>query len=96
MALYHAVLIFPHGAREGRYEFEAPDSFMQNAPARIVDTFLSTVDGLSLPDVPVDNEINAAHAYRDIATVTATGSLFLRAGGAVPFIAMISPARKAA
>lgn len=92
MPKFHAVLMFPQGAREGRYEFEAPSSFMQNAPARIVDQFLATVDGLDLPDAVIDNEINTAHNYRDISTVTATGSMYLRAGGVVPFVAMISPA----
>jgi hypothetical protein len=93
MPKYRAILIFPQGASEGRYEFEAPEAFMQNSPSRIVDTFLSTVEGLDLPGVPVDNEINAAHNYRDIETVTASGSLILRSGGVVPFVAMISPNR---
>ncbi len=93
MAKYRAVLLFPEGADEGRYEFDAPESFMQNSPARIVDAFLNTVDGLELPGDAVDNEINAAHNFRDIQTVTATGSLVTRTGRAVPFVAMISPAR---
>lgn len=93
MAKYRAILLFPEGANEGRYEFDAPESFMQNSPSRIVDTFLSTVDGLDLPGTPIDNEINAAHNFRDIQTVTASGSMVMRSGNHVPFVAMISPAR---
>lgn len=93
MAKYRAVLLFPQGATEGRYEFDAPESFMQNSPSRIVDAFLSTVDGLDLPGVPVDNEINAAHNFHDIQTVTASGSILMRSGDSVPFVTMISPAR---
>jgi hypothetical protein len=92
MAKYRAILLFPQGASEGRYEFEAPESFMQNSPARIVDTFLNTVEGLDLPGGIVDSEINAAHNYRDLQTVTASGALIVRFGKAVPFVAMISPA----
>jgi len=92
MAKYRAILLFPQGSNEGRYEFDAPETFMQNSPSRIVDTFLSTVEGLDLPSAPVDNEINSAHNFRDIQTVTASGSFILRTGTNVPFVAMISPA----
>lgn len=90
MATYRAILLFPGEAGEGRYEFDAPSEFIDNAPARIVDSFLSTVQGLTVPGEIIDSEINAAHNYRDIRTVTASGSIILKGGGAVPFLAMIS------
>ncbi|MEM6666337.1 MAG: hypothetical protein AAF638_08035 [Pseudomonadota bacterium] len=92
MATYRAILLFPEGG-EGRYEFEAPEAFIENPPARVVDTFLSTVEGLDLPAPAVDSEINAAHNFRDIRCVTASGSIQLRTGSVVPFVAMISEAR---
>jgi hypothetical protein len=91
---YRAIIVLPSGASEGRFEFDAPESFMQNPPSRIMDTFLSTVDGLDLPGVPVESEINSAHNFRDTRTVTASGSFILRTGTAVPFVAMISPSRE--
>lgn len=93
MPKYRAILLFPQGASEGRFEFDAPETFMQNSPSRIMDTFLSTVDGLDLPGTVVDNEINAAHNFRDIQTVTASGSFSMKSGKSIPFVAMISPAR---
>ena len=93
MPKYRAILLFPQGANEGRFEFDAPESFMDNSPSRVVDTFLSTVDSFDLPASVVDNEINSAHNFRDIQTVIASGSLTLKTGTSVPFVAMISPAR---
>ncbi|MCZ8259399.1 MAG: hypothetical protein O9333_04640 [Beijerinckiaceae bacterium] len=93
MTKYRAIIVLPAGASEGRFEFDAPEGFMQNAPSRIVDTFLSTVSGLDLPSDPVESEINSAHNFRDTQTVTASGSFIMRTGTAVPFVAMISPAR---
>jgi hypothetical protein len=93
MPKYRAILLFPQGANEGRFEFDAPESFMDNSPSRVMDTFLSTIDNFDLPAVVVDNEINSAHNFRDIQTVTASGSLTLKNGNSVPFVAMISPAR---
>ncbi|GGH32012.1 hypothetical protein GCM10007036_43600 [Alsobacter metallidurans] len=95
MPRFRAVLIFPENSGEARYEFEAPATFMQGSATRIVDAFLNTVDGLDLPDVPVDHEINSANAYRSSASVsvTATGSITFRTGTAVPFVLLISPAK---
>ncbi|MEZ5840553.1 MAG: hypothetical protein R3D02_09010 [Hyphomicrobiales bacterium] len=95
MATFRAILLFPGDAGEGRYEFEAPSEFIENAPARIVDSFLNTIQGLTVPGEIIDAEINAAHNYRDIRTVTASGSLILKGGGAVPFLVMISENRDA-
>ncbi len=69
MTKYRAIIVLPAGASEGRFEFDAPEGFMQNAPSRIVDTFLSTVSGLDLPSDPVESEINSAHNFRDTQTV---------------------------
>ncbi len=89
MTKYKAIVLIPGSDGEGRYEFEAPNEFIQNSPARVVDMFLNTVEGLNLPGEVLDSEINAAHNYRDIRTVTASGSIFFKDGGTVPFLTMI-------
>lgn len=95
MPRFRAVLIFPESSGEARYEFDAPASIMQGSATRIVDAFLNTTDGLDLPDVPVDHEINSANAFRSVAavSVTATGSITLRNGAAIPFVLLISPTK---
>lgn len=93
MAKYRAILLFPQGANEGHYEFDAPESFMQNSSSRIVDAFLRTVEGLDLPGTHIDKEINSAQNFRDTQTVTAAGSFVMRTGSTVPFVSVISPAR---
>ena len=93
MQKYRAALLFPEGAGEQRYEFEAPDTFFHTSPSRIIDTFLGTINNMNLPGNPVDNEINGAHNYRDIKTVTGGGSIILETGQTIPFVIMISPAR---
>lgn len=95
MPRFRAVLIFPD-AGEARYEFDAPDDFLAASAARVMDTFLNTVDGLDLPGAPVHHEINSANAHRSAGAVTASGSIQLRDGAAVPFVAMISQAKAAA
>lgn len=92
MKKYRAIIVLPSGASEGRYEFDAPQSFMEDAPSRIMDTFLATVSGLDLPGVPVQNEINSAYNHRLRETVTATGAFIMRTGPSIPFVAMISSA----
>ncbi|WP_406854801.1 hypothetical protein ABEG18_19980 [Alsobacter sp. KACC 23698] len=96
MPRFRAVLIFPESSGEARYEFEAPSTFVSGSATRVVDAFLNTADGLDLPGAPVDHEINSANAYRTAGavSVTATGTLTLRTGAPVPFVLLISPARR--
>ena len=97
MSRLRAVLIFPETSGEARYEFDAPAAFMSGSATRVVDAFLNTADGLDLPGVPVDHEINSAMAHRSSGSVsvTATGSITFRNAGQVPFVLLISPARQA-
>lgn len=80
--------MFP-GGNEGRYEFDAPDAFIDTAPARVVDRFLSTVNGFDLPAPMVDFEVNAANRHTNANTVTATGLIRMRNGEAMPYVGMI-------
>jgi hypothetical protein len=93
MPKFRSVLIFPDGLGEGRYEFEAPENFLEGSPARVVDSFLGSVQALNLGGAPVDSHVNMAFAHKESRAIVAGGAIHLNTGGSVPFILMISQAR---
>jgi hypothetical protein len=89
MANYRAVFIFPAMIGEGRFEFEAPAELLDDAPFRIVDTFLRNVGNLGLNVAVQDHDIQAAFNDRTFRIITALGVLRSHNGPPVPFSASI-------
>jgi hypothetical protein len=89
MANYRAVFIFPAVIGEGRFEFEAPTELLDDAPFRIVDTFLRNVGNLGLNVAVADHDIIACQNDRNFRAITAIGVLRAHNGPPVPFSACI-------
>jgi hypothetical protein len=89
MANFRAVFIFPAMIGEGRFEFEAPAELLDDAPFRIVDTFLRNVGNLGLNVAVQDHDIQAAFNDRTFRIITALGVLRSHNGPPVPFSASI-------
>ncbi len=90
MSKYLAVLM--HGARggEGRYEFTAEDDLIHKTPARIMRTFMDSVEAKNgIGDI--DYEINAAMKNEQHKIATVIGKIIFEKDEDQPFMCMISP-----
>jgi hypothetical protein len=87
-----AVIMDYAGNGENTYSFEAEDDLFEKPADEVVEAFMRHVDGRKVLNEPVRYELNAATRYPDRRLVSAMGTLLLRDGARLPFIAMIGPA----
>jgi hypothetical protein len=87
-----AVIMDYDGSGENTYRFEAEDNLFDLPADEIVEAFMHHIDSLKILAEPVRYELNAATRYPDKRLVSAMGTLLLRDGARLPFIAMIGPA----
>jgi hypothetical protein len=86
-----AVIMDYAGEGENVYEFEADEAIFQMPADEVVETFMRHIDKLQILNEPVRYELNAANRFPEKRLVSAMGSLLLRNGSRIPFIAMIGP-----
>ena len=87
-----AVIMDYAGNGENTYSFEADDNLFDQPADEIVEAFMHHIDSLKILSEPVRYELNAATRYPDKRLVSAMGTLLLKDGARLPFIAMIGPA----
>jgi len=89
-----AVIMDYAGDGENAYEFEADDNLFDRPADEVVDAFIQHIDATGTQNEPFRYELNAAssHCDNNKRLVTAMGSLLLKDGSRLPFIAMITPA----
>ncbi|HLG86377.1 MAG TPA: hypothetical protein VKZ79_04190 [Alphaproteobacteria bacterium] len=87
-----AVIMDYAGDGENTYGFEAEDDLFQKPADEIVEAFMRYIDSRKVLNEPVRYELNAATRYPDRRLVSAMGTLLLKDGARLPFIAMIGPA----
>ena len=87
-----AVIMDYAGNGENTYTFDAEDNLFDQPADEIVETFMRYIDSKHILNEPVRYELNAATRYPDRRLVSAMGTLLLKDGARLPFIAMIGPA----
>jgi len=89
MTKYLAVLMHGRRGTEGRYEFNANDTLLEETPVRIMRTFMDSVEAQSGLG-HMDYEINAALKNEKQNIVTVIGEIHFESGDHQPFVCMIS------
>ena len=89
MAKYIAILMHGQRSTEGRYEFDAAETLLEETPVRIMRAFMESVESQTGIG-HIDYQINAALKNRKEEVVSVIGEIMFESGDHQPFMCMIS------